>query len=162
MNRELLEQMTKEELLELASRQNDAINSLDEQRYNASAVIDHLVSATHELHNLRYHDGERNVTQDRLDDWVREMYARHPLYIVPAEEVSKVEDWLKNPIDLWDDMKGKPLQKQAEREEKLPSRSDVIINLVAMRDKAKADGYDGYAKTLDRAIELLEEDKDDE
>lgn len=138
MNRELLEQMTKEELLELASRQNDAINSLDEQRYIESAVIDHLVGVSHEMHNLRFRDGERLVVQDRLDDWVREMYMKHPLYLVSAEYPDKTSN-------------------EAEREEKLPSRSDVIINLVAMRDKAKADGYDGYAKTLDRAIELLEE-----
>lgn len=151
MNRELLEQMTKEELLELASRQSDAILSLDEQRYNASAVIDHLVSATHELHNLRYHDGERSVTQDRLDDWVREMYMKHPLHVTPVEEVSDDEDWIP------DDMKGKPLQGEAEREEELPSRSDVVVGLKTMRYAAEKKGYDGYVKTLDRAIELLEE-----
>jgi hypothetical protein len=142
MNRELLEQMTKEELLELASRQNDAINSLDEQRYNASAVIDHLVSATHELHNLRYHDGERLVVQDRLDDWVREMYMKHPLYLVSAEYPDTTS-------------------KEEESEEKLPTRSDVILNLASMRDKARMNGYDGYVKTLNRAIELLAEEVDE-
>lgn len=92
MIREVLERMTKEELLELVSRQNDAINSLDEQRYNASAVIEHLVSVSHELHNLRYRDGERSVCQDRLDDWVREMYTKYPIYIVSAEKVDKMPE----------------------------------------------------------------------
>jgi len=161
MNRELLEQMTKEELLELASRQNDAINSLDEQRYIESAVIDHLVSATNELHNLRCRDGECLVAQDRLDDWVREMYARHPLHIVPTEEVSKVEDWLKNPIDIPDDMKGRPLQGAEVSEEELPSRSDVVLGLKTMRYAAEKKGFDGYVKTLSRAIELLAEEVDE-
>ena len=156
MNRELLEQMTKEELLELARRQNDAILSLDEQRYYASAVIDHLVIASHEMHNLRSRDGERSVCQDRVDDWVREMYARHPLHVTPVEEVSDDEDWIP------DDMKGKPLQGEAEREEKLPSRSDVVLGLKTMRYAAEKKGFDGYVITLDRAIELLEEGKDNE
>lgn len=143
MNRELLEQMTKEELLELASRQNDAINSLDEQRYNASAVIDHLVGVSHEMHNLRCRDGERIVTQDRLDDWVREMYMKHPLYVTPVEchDITS---------------------KEAEGEEELPSRSDVILGLETMRYAAEKSGFDGYVIALDRAIKLLEEDKDNE
>ena len=98
MNREQLERMTKEELMELVSRQNDAINSLDMQRYNASAVIKHLVSASHELHNLRCRDAERSHCQDRLDDFVREMYAKYPLYIVPTEEEPKFEDLIENPF----------------------------------------------------------------
>lgn len=85
MNRELLEKMTKEELLELVSRQNELIDSLGQQRYDANAVIEHFVHATHDMHNLRYHDAQRNLDQDRLDDWVREMYMKYPLYIVSAE-----------------------------------------------------------------------------
>ena len=73
MNRDLLEKMTKEELLELVIRQNDTNNSLDQLRYDANAVIEHLVHATHDMHNLRYHDAERSLAQDRLDDWVREI-----------------------------------------------------------------------------------------
>ena len=138
MNRELLKQMTKEELLELASRQDEAINRLDEQRYNASAVIDHLVGASHELHNLRCRDGERSVCQDRLDDWVREMYMKHPLYLVSAEYPDTTS-------------------KEEVSEDKLPNRSGVILNLASMRDEARMNGQDGYVKTLDRAIELLEE-----
>lgn len=113
MNREVLERMTKEELMELVCRQNEAINSLDEQRYHASAVIEHLVRASHEMHDLGYRDAERRHCQDRLDDFVREMYTKYPLYIVPAGEVSKAEERLKDltPLDLWedktpDDMKG--------------------------------------------------------
>lgn len=120
MNREVLEKMTKEELMELVCRQNEAINSLDEQRYHASAVIEHLVRATHEMHDLRYRDVERSHCQDRLDDFVREMYGKYPMYLVSAE-VSKVEEQLKNltPLDLWedktpDDMKGQPLKGEEE------------------------------------------------
>ena len=80
--------MTKEELLELVSRQNDAINSLDAQRYDASAVIEHLVQVTHEMHNLRYHDADRSHCQDRVDDWISEMYTKYPIYIVSAEKVN--------------------------------------------------------------------------
>lgn len=85
MSREVLEQMTREELLELVSRQNELIDSLGQQRYDANAVIEHFVHATHDMHNLRYHDAERSLAQDRLDDWVREMYMKHPVYIVSAE-----------------------------------------------------------------------------
>lgn len=85
MSREVLEQMTREELLELVSRQSELINSLDQQRYDASSVIEHLTRVTSDMHNLRYHDSERSHNQDRLDDWVREMYMKHPLYIVSAE-----------------------------------------------------------------------------
>ena len=92
MNREILEKMTREELLEHVSRQQEAINSLDTQRYDASAVIEHLVQVTHEMHNLRYHDAERSYCQDRLDDWCREMYMKYPLYIVSAEKVDKMPE----------------------------------------------------------------------
>lgn len=102
MNRETLERMTKEELMELVSRQNDAINSLDMQRYNASAVIKHLVSVSHELHNLRCHDAERSHCQDRLDDFVREMYGKYPMYIVSAEKVDKMPE---NPCEIGKEVK---------------------------------------------------------
>lgn len=142
MNRELLEQMTKEELLELASRQNDAINSLDEQRYIASAVIDHLANASHDLHNLRYRDGERSVVQDRLDDWVREMYEKHPLHVTPVECPDTTS-------------------KEAECKENIPDRSEVIFHMTLMREEAMVKGYDGYVKILNRAIELLAEEVDE-
>lgn len=85
MNRDVLERMTKEELMELVSRQNEAIDSLDQQRYDSSDVIEHLVRATHDMQNLRYHDMERSHCQDRLDDFVREMYGKYPMYLVSAE-----------------------------------------------------------------------------
>lgn len=111
MNREVLERMSKEELMELVCRQNEAINSLDEQRYHASAVIEHLVRASHEMHDLGYRDAERRHCQDRLDDFVREMYTKYPMYLVSAEKVDKMpdepfkiikeqtdEDWMENPF----------------------------------------------------------------
>ena len=85
MNREVLEKMTKEELMELVCRQSEAIDSLNVQRYDASAVIEHLVRATHEMHDLRYHDAERSNCQDHLDDFVREMYGKYPMCLVSAE-----------------------------------------------------------------------------
>ena len=107
MNREVLERMTKEELLELIVRQGETITALDIQRCNASAVIEHLVQVTYEMHNLRYNDAERSHSQDRLDDFVREMYGKYPMYLVSAE-VTKAEDWMKNPIDLSVDIKKQP------------------------------------------------------
>ena len=98
MTSDVLERMTKEELIELVNRQNDAINSLDQQRYDASAVIEHLVRATQDMHNLRYHDAERSHCQNYLDDFVREMYGKYPLYIAPAEEAPKFEDLIENPF----------------------------------------------------------------
>lgn len=111
MNREALERMTKEELIELVSRQSEVIESLNEQRYNASAVIEHLVRATHEMHDLRYRDSRQSYCQDRLDDFVREMYGKYPMYLVSAEKVDKMpdepfkiikeqadEDWTENPF----------------------------------------------------------------
>lgn len=92
MNRELLEKMTKEELMELVRIQDEAINSLDIQRYDSSAVIEHLVRVTHDMHNLRYYDAERSHCQDHLDDFVREMYMKYPMYIVSAEKVDKMPD----------------------------------------------------------------------
>lgn len=102
MNREVLEKMTKEELMELVSRQNDAINSLDMQRYDASAVIEHLVRATHEMHDLRYRDAERSHNQDRLDDFVREMYGKYPIYLVSAD---KVDEMPENPCEIGKEVK---------------------------------------------------------
>ena len=102
MNREILERMTKEELMELVSRQNDAILSLDQQRYDSSAVIEHLVAAMHDMHNLRYHDMERSHCQDYLDDFVREMYGKYPMYIVSAE---KVDEMPENPCEIGKEVK---------------------------------------------------------
>ena len=90
MIKAVLERMTKEELLELAIRQNELINSLDQQRRDASAIIEHLVRATHEMHNLRYHDAERSHCQDCLDDLLGKMYAKYPIHIVPAEKADCV------------------------------------------------------------------------
>ena len=81
MSREILERMTKEELIELASRQEKAILSLDMQRYDANAVIEHLASVTEYMKNLRYHDFERERDQDYVDDFVRQMYAKYPMVI---------------------------------------------------------------------------------
>lgn len=138
MNKEVLERMTKEELMELVSRQNDAILSLDEQRYHASAVIEHLVRATHEMHDLSYSDAERSHCQDRLDDFVREMYGKYPMYLVSAEYPNKSNE-------------------EKEHEEELPDRSAVVFDLTIMREEASIKGDDEHAKTLSRAIELLEE-----
>ena len=111
MSREILEKMTKEELIELVCRQNEAINSLDIQRYDASAVVEHLVRATYDMHNLRYHDVERSHCQDRLDDWVREMYMKYPMYMVTAEKVDKMPDEpFKIIKEQSDDVKGKPME----------------------------------------------------
>lgn len=162
MNRELLKKMTKEELIELANRQNDAINSLDEQRYDASAVIGHLVRATHDMQNLRDHDLDRSHNQDYVDDFVREMYGKYPMYLISAE-VTKDEERLKNPLDLCENlncdcgMKGQPL-KEEKREENLPDRSAVVFELTIMREVASIKGDDEHAKTLSKAIELLSED----
>lgn len=111
MNRETLERMTKEELMELVRIQDEAIKSLDIQRYDSSAVIEHLVRVTHDMHNLHYHDVERSHCKDRLDDFVREMYGKYPMYLVSAEKVDKMpdepfkiikeqtdEDWMENPF----------------------------------------------------------------
>lgn len=86
MNREILERMTKEELIKLVERQTQAINSLDMQRYDANAVIEHLVAATENMKNLRYHDAERDHNQEYLDDYVRQMYMKYPAYIVTADK----------------------------------------------------------------------------
>ena len=86
MNRETLERMTKEELIKLVERQTQVINSLDMQRYDANAVIEHLVAATENMKNLRYHDAERDHNQEYLDDYVRQMYMKYPTYIVTADK----------------------------------------------------------------------------
>ena len=85
MNREILNRMTKEELIELVERQTQAINSLDMQRYDANAVIEHLVAATENMKNLRHSDAERDHNQEYLDDYVRQMYMKYPQYIVSAD-----------------------------------------------------------------------------
>lgn len=41
--------------------------------------------------------------------------------------------------------------------EALPTRDAVIINLASMLNEARQNGWDGYVKTLSRAIELIEE-----
>lgn len=82
MYRDVLERMTKEELIELVDRQNRAINSLDMERYDANAVIEHLVMATENMKNLRYHDAERDHDQEYLNDFVRQMYEKYPNVIV--------------------------------------------------------------------------------
>lgn len=92
MNREILLKMTKEELMELANRQSEAIDSLNEQRYSESAVVEYLVRATHEMHDLRYHDSRRSFCKDRLDDWVREMYEKYPMYLVSEAKVDKMPE----------------------------------------------------------------------
>lgn len=56
------------------------------QRYNANAVIEHLVAATENLEDLRHHDAERDHNQEYLDDYVRQMYMKYPTYIVTAEK----------------------------------------------------------------------------
>lgn len=42
--------------------------------------------------------------------------------------------------------------------EAVMERDAVIINLAAIRKSAEKKGYDGFVRTLDRAIELLKED----
>jgi hypothetical protein len=86
MSRDILEKMTKDELIELASRQEKAIISLDMQRYDANAIIEHLASAVHDIHNLRYHDFDREHDQNYVDDFVSDMYAKYPTYIVLEEK----------------------------------------------------------------------------
>ena len=41
--------------------------------------------------------------------------------------------------------------------EALPTRDAVIVNLDSMLNEASQNGWDGYVKTLSRAIELLKE-----
>ena len=82
----ILEKMTKEELIGLVEKQTQVINSLDMERYDANAVIEHLVTATENMKNLRYHDAERDHNQEYLDDYVRQMYLKHPSYIVTADK----------------------------------------------------------------------------
>lgn len=86
MNRETLERMTKDELIELVKRQEEAINGLNIQRCDANAVIEHLVTATEHMKNLRCRDAERELAQDYMDDFVRQMYMKYPSYIVKGEE----------------------------------------------------------------------------
>lgn len=89
MDRKILEKMTKEELFELIERQTQAINSLDQQRFDSNAVIEHLVTTVENMRNLRYHDVERDHDQEYLDDYIRQMYMKYPVYIVSAEYPEK-------------------------------------------------------------------------
>ena len=50
------------------------------------------MQVTNEMHNLRYLDAERSHNQERLDDWIREMYMKYPMYIVSAEKVDEMPD----------------------------------------------------------------------
>ena len=93
MSRDILERMTKEELMELVRRQDDVIDGLSQQRYDANAVIEHLVHATQDMHNLRYHDAERESRQAVMDDFVREMYMKYPVYVtVEADNDNKASN----------------------------------------------------------------------
>ncbi len=85
MDREILEKMTKEELIVLIERQAQAINSLDMQRFDSNVVIEHLVTVTENMRNLRYHDIERDQDQECLDDYIRKMYAKYPVWLVSAD-----------------------------------------------------------------------------
>ena len=85
MNREILNRMTKEELIELVERQNQAIVSLDMQRYDSNAIIEHLVMVTENMKNFRHSDAERDHNQEYLDDYVQQMYMKYPQYIVSAD-----------------------------------------------------------------------------
>lgn len=96
MDRGILEKMTKEELIELVERQGQAINSLDQQRFDSNAVIEHLVTATENMRNLRYHDIERDHDQEWLDDYIRQMYTKYPVYIVSAEYPEKSSETNEN------------------------------------------------------------------
>ena len=89
MSRDILERMTKEELMEFVRRQDELIDSINLQRYDAIAVIDHLTRATQYMNDLRYHDAGRESRQEVMDDFVREMYKKYPLYIVSAEKVEE-------------------------------------------------------------------------
>lgn len=89
MNREILEKMTKEELFVLIERQEQAINSLDMQRFDSNAVIEHLVTVTENMRNLRYHDIERDQDQEYLDDYIRKMYTKYPVWLVSADYPEK-------------------------------------------------------------------------
>ena len=62
------------------------------QRYDANAVIEHLVAATENMKNLRHHDAERDHNQEYLDDYVRQMYMKYPSYIVTADKEGTEED----------------------------------------------------------------------
>jgi len=89
MDKEILEEMTKEELFELIGRQEQVINSLDQQRYDSNAVIEHLVTTTENMRNLRYHDAERNNDQEYLDNYIRDMYKKYPVWLVSADYPEK-------------------------------------------------------------------------
>lgn len=84
MDRKVLQKMTARELIELVERQRQAIISLDEQRCHANAVIEHLMIATENMQRIRNHDIKRDHDQEYLDDYVREMYMKYPVYLVSA------------------------------------------------------------------------------
>lgn len=115
MDREILKKMTKEELIELVERQDQSINRLDQQRFDSNAVIEHLVTATENMRNLRYHDIERDHDQEYLDDYIRQMYTKYPVYIVSAEYPEKnsgtnenVEEVLQTLEKLYNDFTMRP------------------------------------------------------
>lgn len=107
MNREVLERMSKEELMELVSRQEEVIDSLNQLRYDTSCVIESLVRVPRDMNDMRYHDADRSHYQECLDEWLREMYGKYPMYLVSAE---KVDEMPENPCDLSNGAKGQPLK----------------------------------------------------
>lgn len=85
MNRELLENMTKEELIYLVEIQARAIESLDMQRCDSNVIIDHLVSAIGSLNLLHDNNLKRDHDQEYLNDYVYQMYQKYPSYLVKTE-----------------------------------------------------------------------------
>lgn len=115
MDRKVLVKMTARELIELVERQNQAINSLDRQRFDSNAVIEHLVTATENMRNLRYHDIERDHDWEYLNDFVRQMHTKYPVYLVSAEypekirrTSEKIEEVLKTLEKLYNDFTMRP------------------------------------------------------
>lgn len=82
MNRKMLERLTKEELIELVMRQEQAILSLDKQRYESNAIIEHLTMAAANMKDLRCSELKRDHDQEYLNDYVGEMYMKYPTYLV--------------------------------------------------------------------------------
>lgn len=120
MNRKVLEKMTKEEIIELVERQDQAINSLDRQRFDSNAVIEHLVTATENMRNLRYHDVERDHDQEYLSDFIGQMHTKYPVYLISAEYPEKIrrpgekiEEVLKTLEKLYNDFTMRPEECEA-------------------------------------------------
>lgn len=137
MDRKVLEKMTARELIELVERQDQSINSLDQQRFDSNAVIEHLVTATENMRNLRYHDIERDHDQEYLNDFVRQMYTKYPVYLVSAEYTEKcegtnedVETVLKTLEKLYNDFTMRPDECKA---------LDFAINFI--KEKTNADSF---------------------